>query len=193
MWAWAGHGTSLNGNSVIGVHVRTNICYRTCFRHSIRAISDTKWVFFSPKRSIFLCVRASYILSYHLIQVPWSWLRIQTGPPSSADKEIDSFLWKVNQGLSPYFFSFFCLSLPFFPIFLTYLPLIQRTWLKFWALIISCVLRTAGNKIEIPLKSRLLRIAACFLSHTLTTLNLVVSVTSESVNIFQETKYNVWL
>ena len=55
----------LGGNSEIGAHVRTNICYLICQRHLIRSRAVTNRIFFSSKRPIFL----QRVLSYLLMQV----------------------------------------------------------------------------------------------------------------------------
>ena len=54
----------LDGNSEIGAHVRSNLCYLTCFRHLIssRAVTNR---FFSPKRPLYLyaCAKRSELPS----------------------------------------------------------------------------------------------------------------------------------
>ena len=55
---------TLDGNSEIYAHVRSNSCYMICLRHLIR-------IFFSPNR-LFSFMRAQHLQSYHLIQVPWA-------------------------------------------------------------------------------------------------------------------------
>ena len=49
----------LDGNSEIGAHVRSNLCYLICLWHLLRAH------FSSPKTPIFIHVRATCVLSYH--------------------------------------------------------------------------------------------------------------------------------
>ena len=57
------------GNSEIGAHVRSNLCYWICLRHWIRLRAATNRVFFLTV--LFTFMRAQHGLSYHLIQVPW--------------------------------------------------------------------------------------------------------------------------
>ena len=44
----------LDGNSEIGVHIRSNLCFWTCFRHLIHSGAVTIGIFSSPKWTIFL-------------------------------------------------------------------------------------------------------------------------------------------
>ena len=50
----------LDGNSRIGAHVRSNLCYLICLRYLIRSRAVTNRIFFSPKRSIFLHACAKF-------------------------------------------------------------------------------------------------------------------------------------
>ena len=53
-----------------GSHVRSHICYLICVRPFFRFRAGTNWIFFLRK-DLFSLMLAQYILSYHLIQVPW--------------------------------------------------------------------------------------------------------------------------
>ena len=55
----------LDGNSEIGTHVTSNLCYLACLKYLIRSRAATKRNFF-PKRHIFF-MRAQHVLSYQLI------------------------------------------------------------------------------------------------------------------------------
>jgi len=61
----------LDGNSEMGAHVRSNLCYLISFRHLIRL---REYVFI--RKGFFLFIRAQYVLSSHLISVPWCPLKI---------------------------------------------------------------------------------------------------------------------
>ena len=54
-----------DGNSDIGAHLGSNLCYLICLRRLNPLIE-----FCSPKRPIFLYARLQHVWSYHLIQVP---------------------------------------------------------------------------------------------------------------------------
>ena len=61
----------LDGNSEIGTHIRSNIWYLICLRLLITSRSVINRIFFLRK-SLFFFMRAQHIMSYHLIQIPWS-------------------------------------------------------------------------------------------------------------------------
>ena len=56
----------LDGNSEIGAHVRSNLCYLICLGHWIRSRVVINRDFFYEKNPI-LFMHAQFILSYHLI------------------------------------------------------------------------------------------------------------------------------
>ena len=60
----------LDGNSEIGAHVGSNICYLICLRHLIRSRVVSNSIYFLEKDLISLML-AQDVLSYHVIQVPW--------------------------------------------------------------------------------------------------------------------------
>ena len=71
-WSMPGFLYHCTGNSEIGVHVRNNLYYFICIGHLIRSRSATKRILFSPKRPIFLHMRAQLVLSCQLIYLPRS-------------------------------------------------------------------------------------------------------------------------
>ena len=67
-----------DGNSVIGTHVRSNLCYLISFRPWITSRAVTNRIFIPPKRLVYFII-VQHVLIYLLIQVPW-------GDPSQAKK-----------------------------------------------------------------------------------------------------------
>ena len=61
----------LDGNSEIGAPVRRNPFYKNFLRHFIRSRAVTNRLIFLRK-DLFSFMRAQHVLSYHLMQVPWS-------------------------------------------------------------------------------------------------------------------------
>ena len=55
----------LDGNSEIGAHVKSNLCYLICSRHLICSRADTKRIFI--RKPLLSFVRTQHVLSYHLI------------------------------------------------------------------------------------------------------------------------------
>ena len=55
----------LDGNSYIGAHVRSNLCYLICLRHLIRSKEAQNKIFVSFTKYLFSFMRAQHVLSYH--------------------------------------------------------------------------------------------------------------------------------
>ena len=55
----------LDGNSEVGVYVRSKLCYLICLRHLIRPIELKNPNLF--RKDLFSFMRAIHVLSYHLI------------------------------------------------------------------------------------------------------------------------------
>ena len=65
----------LDGYSDIDLHVTSNLRYLIRLRHLIRFSGVTNWILI--RKYLFSCMRVQHILSYHLIFVPWIWVRFE--------------------------------------------------------------------------------------------------------------------
>ena len=64
----------IDGNSELGVHIRSNLCYQICLRHLINSRAVTNWTLFFRKRPIFLHTCYHLILSTVNRSVTGIWL-----------------------------------------------------------------------------------------------------------------------
>ena len=59
----------LDGNSDIGVHVRSNLCYLTCLRQLNRSRAVTNRILFLLRKTYISFLRVQHVLSYHITNI----------------------------------------------------------------------------------------------------------------------------
>ena len=58
----------LDGNSEIGAHVRSNLCYLICLRNLLD--KEKSQIRFFVGKDLFSFMHAQHVMSYHLIEAP---------------------------------------------------------------------------------------------------------------------------